>query len=81
MRYNKFKSTYSSTKGVKFLLQQAAQLPQYQDLVDEAVKYGEEKGNTREEQLSLAMDKIACLFGREISEAVPGYVSTEVLTL
>jgi len=60
------------------LVYQASQLPQYQHLVEEAIAYGKAKGKTTEDRVRHAMDKIACLFGREISKAVPGYVSTEV---
>lgn len=60
------------------LVYQASQMPQYQHLVHEAVEYGDSKGQTKEERVSLAMDYLYCLFGREISKVIPGYVSTEV---
>lgn len=53
------------------LIYKAAQMKQYQHLVDDAIKYS--KGD-----LSIAMDKLAVNFGTEITKIVPGYVSTEV---
>lgn len=60
------------------LLYAASQLPQYQHLVEEAVKYGKENGKNLQEQTKLAMDKLAVLFGVEILKIVPGRVSTEI---
>ncbi|KAK3238639.1 hypothetical protein CYMTET_51365 [Cymbomonas tetramitiformis] len=60
------------------LVFQASELPQYACLVEEAVSYGKSQGANTDEALNLAMDRLACLFGREISKVVPGYVSTEV---
>jgi len=56
----------------------ASSLPQYQSLVDDAVKYGVEKGKDVDEKVSLSMDKLAVNFGLEILKIVPGRVSTEV---
>ncbi|GAX25047.1 transaldolase [Fistulifera solaris] len=53
------------------LIYKAAQMPEYEKLIDDAVAYA--KGD-----LALAMDKVAVNFGTEISKIVPGYVSTEV---
>ena len=53
------------------LIYKAATMDEYVHIIDEAVVYGE--GN-----LSVTMDKLAVLFGTEISKIVPGYVSTEV---
>jgi transaldolase len=50
----------------------------YNNLVDEAVKYGKEGASHKDEQLELTMDKLAVTFGREILKIVPGRVSTEV---
>mmetsp|Transcript_28526 Transcript_28526/g.57075 ORF Transcript_28526/g.57075 Transcript_28526/m.57075 type:complete len:353 (+) Transcript_28526:177-1235(+) len=52
------------------LIYKAALLPAYGKTVEEAV----EKGKT----LEGALDWLSCLIGKEISELVPGYVSTEV---
>jgi len=56
----------------------ASQLPQYQHLVEDAVKYGKSHGKTEDEKTSIAMDKLAVNFGLEILKIVPGRVSTEV---
>jgi transaldolase len=53
------------------LIYKAASLPEYEPLIDGAVKYGEG-------DLKTIMDKVAVDFGVEISKIVPGYVSTEV---
>lgn len=53
------------------LIYKAAVMPEYANLVDDAVKYG--KGD-----VDLIMDKLAVNFGVEITKIVPGYVSTEV---
>jgi transaldolase len=57
----------------------ASQLPQYQKFVEEAVKYGKEKGGSdHAKQAELAMDRLAVLFGLEILKIIPGRVSTEI---
>lgn len=53
------------------LIFKAAQLPQYSQLVDDAL-------SSSEGDIGLAMDKLAVKFGIEISKIVPGNVSTEV---
>lgn len=60
------------------LILQAAKLPQYAALIDEAVAYGKSKGDSPSQQLEEAMDKLFVLFGNEILKIVPGRVSTEV---
>lgn len=60
------------------LILQAANIPQYKRLIEEAVKYGAKLGNTVEEKLENAMDMLCVLFGIEILKIVPGRVSTEV---
>jgi len=60
------------------LIYSAYQLPQYKPLVEDAVAYGKEKGKTLEEKTSIAMDKLAVNFGKEILKIVPGRVSTEL---
>src|SRR5689334_14445438 len=53
----------------------ASQQPQYQHLVDEAVKNGKmNKGQS----LSYALDNVFVNFGIEILKLIPGRVSTEV---
>jgi len=57
------------------LILAAAQMPQYQHLVDDAIAYGKTKD---EDQLSWTLDRLAVNFGCEILKYVPGLVSTEV---
>lgn len=72
----KFKPTDATTNPS--LIYQASQLPQYQHLVDDAIKYGKSGASTVEERLDRTRDKLFVNFGAEISKIVPGYVSTEV---
>lgn len=60
------------------LLFKAAQLPQYQHLVEAAVQFGLAEGRDEAERLRLAIDRMAVNFGAEILEIIPGRVSTEV---
>lgn len=60
------------------LILKAAQLPQYQALVTEAIAYGKDNGATQTEQLSSASDYLAVAIGREILNTIPGRISTEV---
>jgi len=60
------------------LILAAANLPQYQELLDKAVRYANKHGGKQEEKLETAMDKLCVLFGCEILKIVPGRVSTEV---
>eukprot|EP01130_Rhizamoeba_saxonica_P000747 TRINITY_DN10672_c0_g1_i1.p1 TRINITY_DN10672_c0_g1~~TRINITY_DN10672_c0_g1_i1.p1 ORF type:complete len:342 (+),score=112.72 TRINITY_DN10672_c0_g1_i1:46-1026(+) len=59
------------------LLYSAAQMDEYQELVDDAVEYGVAVEDC-EEQLVRTLDKLAVNFGVEILKIVPGRVSTEV---
>lgn len=60
------------------LVYAAAQLPQYQHLVDEAVEYGINRAKSVEARKAAILDRLAVVFGREILSIVPGRVSTEV---
>jgi len=60
------------------LILAAAQLPQYQKLVDDAIKYGKAHGKTVEDQTEKALDMLFVNFGVEILKIVPGRVSTEI---
>ncbi|XP_060031880.1 transaldolase [Erinaceus europaeus] len=60
------------------LILAAAQMPAYQELVDEAMAYGKKLGGSQEVQVTNAMDKLFVLFGTEILRKIPGRVSTEV---
>lgn len=60
------------------LILAAAQMPAYQELVEEAIAYGKRLGGSQEEQIQNAIDKLYVLFGAEILKKIPGRVSTEV---
>jgi len=63
------------------LITAAAQMPQYQGIVDETLKQARidaGAGATDEKVLSLAFDRLAVSFGKRILDIVPGRVSTEV---
>ncbi|XP_077476159.1 transaldolase [Stigmatopora argus] len=60
------------------LILAAAKMPAYQNLLDQAIKYGIAKGGTEAEQIANTMDKLYVSFGLEILKKVPGRVSTEV---
>jgi transaldolase len=60
------------------LILQAAEKDEYQPLLEEAIKYGRNKGTIREDQVKLALTKVFVNFGLEILKIIPGRVSTEV---
>jgi len=60
------------------LLFAAASMPSYEKLVKEALVYAKTKGTTVDEQVTIAMDKLAVTFGKEILNIIPGRVSTEL---
>ena len=60
------------------LVYAAAELPQYRNLVEEALEFGMAKADTLDARKALILDRLAVLFGREILSIVPGRVSTEV---
>lgn len=70
----KYKPTDATTNPS--LIYKAAQLPQYQHLVEDAINYA--KKFPKSQQLEEAMDMCAVNFGAEIAKIVPGVVSTEV---
>eukprot|EP00126_Sphaerothecum_destruens_P008420 Sdes_comp20205_c0_seq8m13527 len=72
----KYKPTDATTNPS--LLLAAANMPQYAHLVADAVGYGKKRGSTKEEKVSLAVDKLLVNFGCEILKIIPGRVSTEV---
>lgn len=57
------------------LIYAASQKPQYQALIEEAIRYGKSQG---QDPLACALDKVFVNFGLEILKIVPGRVSTEV---
>jgi transaldolase len=60
------------------LLLKAAQMPQYQGLLEQAVGHAQSRGDDRDAQVRACSDKLAVSFGKEILKIVPGRVSTEV---
>jgi transaldolase len=62
------------------LITAAAQMPEYRDIVDGALRWAETKAGGSESKriVSLAIDRLAVEFGLRILEIVPGRVSTEV---
>jgi len=60
------------------LIFQAAGLPQYQHLVQQAIEAGKKAGGSEAEQLEAILDKLAVTFGSEILKIIPGRVSTEI---
>jgi len=60
------------------LILAAAQMPQYQHLVEEALEYAAKQRGDDRARREAGMDKLFVLFGCEILKHVPGRVSTEV---
>jgi transaldolase len=60
------------------LLYAAAQRPEYQQLVEEAVEHADQQGGNEKQQAEAFMDRLFVSFGREILKHIPGRVSTEV---
>lgn len=60
------------------LLYSAAQRPEYQHLVEEAVEHADKEGGNEKQQAEAFMDLLFVSFGREILKHIPGRVSTEV---
>ena len=71
----------SDTTTNPSLITAAAQMPQYQEIVDETLKQAKRdagSGATDAAVLSLAFDRLAVSFGKKILQLIPGRVSTEV---
>ena len=61
------------------LIYKAAQMPQYRELVEDAVIFGSKRGaGDVQARAQWTMDKLAVNFGTEILKIVPGRVSTEI---
>lgn len=63
------------------LITAAAQMPQYQEIVDRTLKQAKQdagEGATPDKIVSLAFDRLAVSFGLRILNIIPGRVSTEV---
>ncbi|MGQ8336486.1 transaldolase [Sunxiuqinia sp. A32] len=60
------------------LILAATEDEKYQRLIEQAVVYAKTKGGSKEEKLTICMDKLSVNFGTEILKIVPKRVSTEV---
>jgi len=60
------------------LIYQAAQMPEYQDLLEGAVRYACEVSEDPAARAEAGMDQLFVSFGCEILQIVPGRVSTEI---
>ena len=60
------------------LIFKAAQMEQYQKLVDDALAWSEGQKGSADEKLDKCLDKLCVNFGLEILKIIPGRVSTEV---
>ena len=60
------------------LLYQAAQMPEYEHLLEEAIQHALQSSSDRAARAAAFMDKLLVSFGCEILRIVPGRVSTEV---
>lgn len=60
------------------LILSAAQKPQYQPLIEEAVAYAKKRANNKKQLMAILLDKLFVNFGVEILKNIPGRVSTEV---
>jgi transaldolase len=60
------------------LLYQAAQMPEYKHILDEAIHHAVQMPGDRAARAEAFMDKLLVRFGCEILQTVPGRVSTEV---
>jgi transaldolase len=59
------------------LILKAAQMPEYQPVVDQAIADGRQSGAAGERLLGEIMDRLLIAFGLEILRLIPGRVSTE----
>ena len=60
------------------LLLKAAELPLYENLLTESVKWAKNQSNDTAQQVVDAADRLSVLIGLEILKTVPGRISTEV---
>lgn len=72
----KYKPTDATTNPSLILA--AAEKPEYQFLIEEAIQYSKQKANSPQERKECLLEKIFVNFGLEILKIVPGRVSTEV---
>ncbi|SUB81572.1 Transaldolase B [Pragia fontium] len=60
------------------LILNAAQLPEYRKLIDDAIAWAKSQSSDRAQQIVDASDKLAVNIGLEILKLIPGRISTEV---
>lgn len=60
------------------LVLKAAELPDYNDVIEGALAWGRAQGGSKEAIAIAVADRLPILFGAEVSKLVPGRVSTEV---
>jgi transaldolase len=60
------------------LIYQAAQMPAYQRLIEEAVEAVQSVRGSKEQKMAALIDRLFVDFGQEILKIIPGRVSTEV---
>ncbi|MGL6010871.1 MAG: transaldolase family protein, partial [Shewanella oncorhynchi] len=60
------------------LILKAAQIPEYESLIDNAIDWAKSQSTDLVQQLDDASDKLAVNIGVEILKLVPGRISTEV---
>ncbi len=60
------------------LIFKAAQLPQYESILVNAIDYANKHAESLTQKLSLAVDYLAVMIGKEILNVIPGKISTEV---
>ncbi|MBN1132320.1 MAG: transaldolase [Bacteroidales bacterium] len=60
------------------LIYAATQKPEYVHLIENAISFGKKSGKSRQEQLTIIMDRLSVNFGVAILKIVPRRVSTEV---
>ena len=60
------------------LLLKASELPHYQETLKAALSWAKDQSSDPSQQIALACDKFGVDLGTEITQIVPGYISTEV---
>lgn len=60
------------------LVLKAAEMPQYDRLIEDAITWAKKQSNNKSQQFTDAGDKLAVNIGLEILKTVPGRISTEV---
>ena len=60
------------------LILKAAEMPAYQSIVDEGIAWGRTQSGTKQAVVDAVADRLAVLFGKELTQIVKGRVSTEV---